>query len=324
MLGRRRLLVAAGAALAAPSLANAQSAWPNKPVRFVVPFPPGGAADLLARSLGQRLGDRLGQSFVIDNRPGAGTAIGAAATAQSPADGYTIMIGTVSSHAINPALNPKVGYDPILDFAPVAAFATLPFFLVAHPSVAARSPAELVALARSTPGKLNYASAGNGTSNHLAGELFKLSTGTDIVHIPYRGSAPALAAVVAGECQLMFDLSITAMPQIQAGAVRALAVASVARSPLMPNVATVAEAVPGFEASAWFGIFAPARTPEPIVARLAAEIDAALGDAAIAERLAQQGAEPMRMGPAAFSNFVRAELARWSGVVRDAKIQADG
>jgi tripartite-type tricarboxylate transporter receptor subunit TctC len=321
---RRAVLVGGAALLAAPAIARAQAAWPNRPVRFVVPFPPGGAADILARSLGQRLGERLGQSFAIDNRPGAGTAIGTAATAQSAADGYTIMIGTVSSHAMNPSLNPKVGYDPVADFAPVAAFASLPFFLVAHPSVAARDAGELVALARRQPGRLNYASAGNGTSNHLAGELLKLSTRTDMAHIPYRGSAPALAAVVAGECQIMFDLSITALPQIQAGAVRALGVASKSRSSLLPDVPTIAEAVPGFEASAWFGIFAPARTPDAIVARLAGEIDSALEDPAIRQRLAQQGAEPMRLGPAPFAAFVRAELARWGGVIRDAKIEADG
>jgi tripartite-type tricarboxylate transporter receptor subunit TctC len=322
VFARRAFLAGASAFATLPAFA--QGAWPSRPVRFIVPFPPGGPADILARGLGQRLSERLGQPFTIDNRPGAGTAVGTLATAQAAPDGYTIMIGTVSSHAMNPALNPNVGYDPIEGFAAVAGFASVPFFLVASPRVEARSVAEFVDLARRQPGRLNYASAGIGTSNHLAGEFFKLATRTDIVHVPYRGSAPALIATVSGEVQAMFDLSITAIPQIRSGAVRALGVASPRPSPQLPDVPPIAASVPGFEASAWFGIFAPARTPEPIVARLAAEIDAALEDPAIRERLAQQGAEPLRLGAAAFAAFVREERARWGGVIRDAGIKPEG
>lgn len=322
MFARRAFLAGAGAFAASPAFT--QGAWPQRPVRFVVPFPPGGPADILARGLGQRLSERLGQPFAIDNRPGAGTAVGAQATAQAAPDGYTIMIGTVSSHAMNPALNPNVGYDPVAHFAPVAGFASVPFFLVVNPRVEARSVAEFVDLARRRPGALNYASAGIGTSNHLAGELFKLATRTDIVHVPYRGSAPALTATVSGEVQAMFDLSITAIPQIRAGAVRALGVASPRPSPQLPDVPPIAATVPGFEASAWFGIFAPARTPEPIVARLAAEIDASFDDPAMRERLAQQGAEPLRLAPAPFAAFVRDEYARWGRVIREANIKPEG
>ncbi|MFM7347435.1 MAG: Bug family tripartite tricarboxylate transporter substrate binding protein [Tagaea sp.] len=324
---RRAFLAGAGLASAgafATIPAFAQGTWPQRPVRFVVPFPPGGPADVLARSLGERLGNRLGRSFTIENRPGAGTAIGTRETAQSAPDGHTIMIGTVSSHAMNPALNRNVGYDPIADFAPIAGLASVPFYLVVHPRVAARSVAEFVALAHAQPGRLNYASAGIGTSNHLAGEFFKLAARADIAHIPYRGSAPALQGVIAGETQAMFDLSITALPQIEAGTVRALAVASPRRLPRTPDVPALAETFPGFEASAWFGIFAPARTPEAIVSRLAAEIDSAFEDPAIRERLAQQGADPLRLGPGPFATFVREEHARWGRVIRDADIKPEG
>lgn len=326
MFARRNFLAGAGAFAALPAFAPvfAQGAWPQRPVRVVVPFPAGGPADILARTLAERLGNRLGRNFFVENRPGAGTAIGTRETAQSPPDGHTIMIGTVGSHAMNPALNRNVGYDPIADFAPVAGLASVPFYLVVNPRLEARSVAELVALARSRPGALNYASAGTGTSNHLAGEFFKLAGRLDIAHIPYRGSAPALQGVVGGETQMMFDLSITALPQVEAGTVRALAIASPQRGTRTPNGPALAETSPGFEASAWFGVFAPARTPDPIVARLAAEIDASFEDPAIRERLAQQGADPLRLGPAPFAAFVREEFARWARVIRDADFKPEG
>ncbi len=325
MADRRSVL----AGLAALPLAGlpvfAQEAWPARPVRFIVPFPPGGPADILARALGQKLGDRLGQGFPVDNRPGAGTAIGTVATAQAAPDGYTIMIGTVSSHAMNPGLNPKVGYDPIADFVPVAGLATVPFYLIVNPAkVPARGIGEFVALAKAQPGRLTYASAGNGTSNHLAGEFLKIAAGIDMLHVPYRGSAPALNAVVSGECDAMFDLSITALPQIKAGTVRAIGIAVPNRSVQAPDVPAIAETLKGFEASAWFGIFAPARTPAAIVAKLAAEIGTALDADDMRARLAQQGADPLKMAPGPFAEFVRAEHTRWAGVIRDAKIQPDG
>lgn len=321
-VARRAFLAGAGALAAAPVFA--QTAFPTRALRLIVPFPPGGPADILARALAPSMAERLGQPVAVENRPGAGTAIGTLATAQAAPDGHTIMIGTVSSHAMNPALNRNVGYDPIADFAPVAGLASVPFFLVANPRLAARDVAELIALARREAGKLNYASAGIGTSNHLAGEFFKLATRTEIVHVPYRGSAPALTATIAGETLIMFDLSITALPQIRGGAVRALGVASAAPSPQMPEVPPIASVVPGFEASAWFGVFAPARTPEPIVARLSAAVTAALEEPAMRERLTQQGAEPLRLASVPFAAFVRGESERWARVIREADIKPEG
>jgi tripartite-type tricarboxylate transporter receptor subunit TctC len=292
--------------------------YPAHPVKFVVPYPAGGAADILARVVGQKLSERLGQPVVIDNRPGAGTAIGSELVAKAPADGYTILMGTVSSHAINPALNTHVGYDPIKDFAPISPVASLPFILDVHPAVPANSVAELIALAKAHPGKLNFASAGNGTSNHLAGELFKSMAGIDIVHVPYRGSAPALSDVIAGQVTMMFDLTITSLPQIQAKQVKALAITTPKRSALAPDLPTVAESgLPGYAVDAWFGVFAPAGTPMPIVDRLNADTVAAMSLPDVRERLAGQGAEPLTSTPAAFADFVRSEAAKWQKVIRE-------
>jgi tripartite-type tricarboxylate transporter receptor subunit TctC len=298
-------------------------AWPAKPVRLIVPYPPGGSADILARSIGQKLGEGLGQQVVIDNRPGAGTAIGAEATAKSAPDGYTIMLGTVSSHAINPALT-RLNFDPVKDFAPVSLVASIPFALIVHPSLPANSVKELVALAKAKPGSLNFSSAGNGTSNHLAGELFKSMTGTYMVHIPYKGSAPALNDLIAGQVQLMFDLVLTTAPHVKSGSVRALAVTGRERSAALPGVPTVAESgVPGYEVSAWFGFFAPAGTPASIVNTLNAETVKAMKQPDLRERLASQGAEPVTSTPAEFSAYVRDELAKWGKVVKASGMKVD-
>lgn len=311
------------ALLSVASAAHAQ-AWPTKPVRLIVPFPPGGSADILARAIGQKVGDGLGQPIVIDNRPGAGTAIGAEATAKAAPDGYTIMIGTVSSHAINPSLGAGVKYDPVKDFAPVSLVASIPFALLAHPSLAARSVPELVALAKSKPGALNFSSAGNGTSNHLAGELFKRMTGTFMVHIPYKGSAPALADMIAGQVQLMFDLVLTAAPHVKSGAARALAVTGRERSAALPGVPTVAESgVPGYEVSAWFGFFAPAGTPTAVVNALNAETVRAMQQPDLRARLASLGADPLTSTPDQFAAFVKDELAKWAGVVKSSGMKVD-
>ncbi len=309
------LLACAGSALA--------QAWPAKPVRLIVPFPPGGSADILARAIGQKLGEGMGQQVVIDNRPGAGTAIGAEATAKAAPDGYTIMLGTVSSHAINPALNP-VKFDPIRDFAPVSLVASIPFALIVHPSVRANSVKELVALAKAKPGSLNYSSAGNGTSNHLAGELFKSMTGTFMVHIPYKGSAPALNDLIAGQVQLMYDLVLTAAPHVKSGAVRALAVTGKERSGALPGVPTVAESgVPGYEVSAWFGFFAPAGTPPAIVNALNAETVKAMRAQDLRERLGSQGADAVTNTPEQFAAYVKEELTKWTLVVKTSGMKAD-
>lgn len=313
------------ALLAAPYLACAQSQpFPAKSLRLIVPFPPGGSADILARTIGQEMSKGLGQAIVVENRPGAGTAIGAAATAKAEPDGYTLMIGTVSSHAINPSLNPKLAYDPIKDFTPISPVASIPFALVVHPSVEANSVAGLIALARSRPGAMNFASAGNGTSNHLAGELFKSMARLDLVHIPYKGSAPALADLLAGQVDMMFDLVLTAAPHVRSGAVRALGVTGAARSSVLPQVPTVAEAgVPNYEVSAWFGIFGPARIAPPVTQRLNAEVVRVMKLPDVQARLASQGAEATSDTSEAFGNYVRSELAKWSQVVKSAGMRVD-
>jgi tripartite-type tricarboxylate transporter receptor subunit TctC len=315
--------LAFAAALAVCAGAWAQS-YPAKPVRFIVPFPPGGSADILARAIGQKAGEGLGQSLVVENRPGAGTAIGAEALARSPADGYAVMIGTVSSHAINPALNPKLAYDPVKDFTPISLVASIPFAMIVHPSVPAKSVREFISLAKSKPASLNYSSAGNGTSNHLAGELLKSMAGIDIVHIPYKGSAPALNDLVAGQVSLMFDLVLTAAPHVKSGAVRGLAVTGAKRSSALPELPTVAESgVPGYEVSAWFGIFAPAGMPQPVVQRLNADFVKALQQPELRQRLASQGAEPLTSTPDEFAAYLRSEIAKWAKVVKDSGMKVD-
>ena len=316
-----RVAIALGFALA---LDAAAQGYPVKPIRLIVPFPPGGSADILARAIGQKAGEGLGQTLVVENRPGAGTAIGAEALARSAPDGYAVMIGTVSSHAINPALNPKLPFDPVKDFTAVSLVATIPFAMIVHPSVQAKNVQEFVALARAKPGSLNYSSAGNGTSNHLAGELFKSMAGIDIVHIPYKGSAPALNDLVAGQVALMFDLVLTAAPHVKSGAARGLAVTGAQRSSVLAELPTVAESgLPGYEVSAWFGIFAPAGVPEPVVQRLNAELVKALRDSDLRQRLASQGAEPLTSTPAEFAAYLRSEIDKWGKVVKAAGMKVD-
>jgi tripartite-type tricarboxylate transporter receptor subunit TctC len=317
-----RLALAVALALSLALDAAAQS-YPAKSIRLIVPFPPGGSADILARAIGQKAGEGLGQSLVIENRPGAGTAIGAEALAKSAPDGYAIMIGTVSSHAINPALNPKLPFDPVKDFTPISLVATIPFAMIVHPSVPAKTVQEFVALARARPGTLNYSSAGSGTSNHLAGELLRSMTGIDIVHIPYKGSAPALNDVISGQVSMMFDLVLTAVPHVKSGAVRGLAVTGAQRSSVLPDLPTVAESIPGYEVSAWFGIFAPAGVPQPVVQRLNAEFVKALREPDLRQRLASQGAEPLTSTPDEFAAYLRSEIDKWAKVVKAAGMKAD-
>ena len=319
-----RLAIATVAFPLCAAVVCAQTPYPNKPIRMVVPCPPGGPADVLARTLGSKLADALGQPLVIENRGGAGAAIGAKAVADAAPDGYTILLGTVSSHAINPILNPRLGYHPVRDFAAVGPVAATPFALVAHPSVAASNVRELIVLAKARPGTLAAGSAGNGTSNHLALELFKTLAGIDIIHIPYKGSAPALADVVSGQVPLMFDLVTTSAPLIKAGTLKALAVTSTARLAGLPAVPTMIEAgVPGFEVSAWFGLFAPAATPSSVVARLNAEVAHVLRLPDVKERLSALGADPMAASPEQFSAFVRDENQRWAGVVKASGMKID-
>ncbi|MEJ7932343.1 tripartite tricarboxylate transporter substrate binding protein [Ramlibacter sp. AN1015] len=304
-------------ALAAP-FAQGQASYPAKPVSLVVPYPPGGSADILARAIGQKLGERLGQSVIVDNKPGAGTAIGAKAVASAPADGHTLLLGTVSSQAINPGMN-KVGYDPIKDFVAVSPVAAIPFVLVAHPSVPAKSVKEVLDMARASPGKVGYASAGPGTSNHLAGELLGSAAKVQLLHVPYKGSAPALNDVLAGHVPMMFDLLATAVPNVQSGKLKALAVTSRQRSPLLPDVPTARESgLADYEVTAWFGIFAPAGTPAPVVQRLNTELTAVLKAPEMQKRLRDLGAEPETASVDQYTRYVQDESTKWQGVLRQA------
>jgi tripartite-type tricarboxylate transporter receptor subunit TctC len=315
---KRKFLPALVLAAAAGAPSAQAQAWPARPVSLVVPYPPGGSADILARAIGQKLGERLGQPVVVENKAGAGTAIGAKAVATAAADGYTLLLGTVSSQAINPAMS-KVGYDALKDFVAVSPVAAIPFVLVAHPGVAASNIRDVIALARANPGKVGYASAGPGTSNHLAGELLASAARVSLLHVPYKGSAPALNDVLGGHVPLMFDLLATSLPMLQTGKLKALAVTSRQRSPLLPNVPTARESgLPDYEVTAWFGVFAPAATPAPVVARLNAEITAVLQAPDMQKRLHELGAEPETGSAEEYARYVREEADKWTAVVRKA------
>ena len=326
---RRHFLAAAAALAAMPGAAWSQGAWPNKPVRIVVPFAPGGTTDILARALAPELQRAFGQPFVIDNKPGAGGNVGADLVAKSPADGYTLLMGTVGTHGINQSLYPKMPYDPIKDFAPVTLVAGVPNVLVMNPARAEaakiNSVADLIQYARANPGKLNMASSGNGTSIHLSGELFKSMTGTYLVHFPYRGSGPALLDLIGGTMDLMFDNLPSAMPHIKAGKLKALAVTSAERSAALPDMPQVAEAgsLKGFEASSWFGLLAPAGTPADVVSRVQQETARALATPAMKERLLAQGAIPSGMSPADFAALIAAETKKWAAVVKASGAKVD-
>jgi len=325
---RRRLMVATAAALL-PLPLWAQTAWPSKPVRIVVPFAAGGTTDILARALAPELSKAFGQPFIIENKPGAGGNLGADNVAKSAPDGYSLLMGTVGTHAINPALYPKMPYDHVKDFAPITLVAGVPNVLVMNPAKAEaygiNSVPDLIRYAKANPGKLNMASSGNGTSIHLSGELFKTMTGTFMVHFPYRGSGPALMDLIGGNMDLMFDNLPSSMPQIKAGKLKALAVTSAERSAAVPELPTLAEAGPikGFEASSWFGLLAPAGTPADIVGRLQQETAKALGAPALKERLLAQGAIPSGMSPADFSRLISAETKKWAEVVKASGAKVD-
>ena len=328
LITRRRAL-AAGAALMATPAAWAQGAWPTaKPVRIVVPFAPGGTTDILARAMAPELSRAFGQQFIVDNKPGAGGNVGGDLVAKSPADGYTLLMGTVGTHGINQSLYPKMPFDPIKDFAPVTLVAGVPNVLVMNPARAEAAKintvADLIQYARANPGKLNMASSGNGTSIHLSGELFKSMTGTFLVHFPYRGSGPALLDLIGGTMDLMFDNLPSAMPHIKAGKLKALAVTTAQRSAALPEVPTIAEAgVKGFEASSWFGLLAPAGTPADIVNRIQQEAAKSLGAPELKERLLAQGAIPSGMKPAEFAAYIAAETKKWEKVVKASGAKVD-
>jgi len=320
-------LALAGAAPFALAPAAAQS-WPSKPIRFVVPYPPGGPLDSVARGLAESLREPLGQTVVVENRPGAGGNLGADNVAKSAPDGYSIVMGAVATHAINPYLFAKMPYDANRDFAPVTRVATVPNVLVMNPETARElgigSVKDLVAYARSHPGKLNYASGGNGSAGHLAGELFKAQAKVSMVHIPYKGAAPAQLGLLGAQTDLMFDNLASAAPQIRAGKLKAFAVTTSQRSGFFPELPTVAESgLPGFDISTWFGVFAPAGTPPAIVDRLNASFRQALSSPAMRELLAKLGAEPSPLSPAEFAAFVRAEQAKYEKVVKASGARVD-
>ena len=327
---RRRLLIALGAtALMLPGLATAQGAWPSKPVRIVVPFAPGGTTDILARVLAPELTKALGQPFVVDNRGGAGGNIGADMVAKSANDGYTLLMGTVGTHGINKSLYTSLPYDPQKDFAPITLVAGVPNVMVMNAKRAQelgiQSVPDFVRYAKAHPGRLNMASSGNGTSIHLAGELFKARTGIFMTHIPYRGSGPAMKDMLGGQMDVMFDNLPSAMPHIKSGNLKAFAVTSAVRSDSMPELPTVAEAgaLPGFEASSWFGLLAPAGTPPEIVNRLQQETAKALNLPAVKERLLSLGAIPGGDTPEAFARQIDAEIGKWAAVVKTSGAKVD-
>ena len=317
-------LAIAALALMLPFVSIAQTAYPNKPVRILVPFPPGGPADALARIVGDKLGQALGQPFVIENKPGAGGNIGMEQGAKAAPDGYTLTLAPTGNLTIAPSLYAKLPYDPAKDYAPITVIATVPNLLIVHPSVPAKTLRELIALAKAKPGTLNYASPGNGSGPHLAGELLKSMAGIDIVHVPYNGVGPAMAGVLAGDVQLFFAQSSAALAHVKSGKVIALGVASPKRIVAAPELPTIAEAgLPGFEVISWYGLVAPAGTPAPIVERLQVEIAKALASSDVREKISPLGAEPLGNSPVEFATMQRAEAARWAKLARDANIHAD-
>jgi tripartite-type tricarboxylate transporter receptor subunit TctC len=310
------------ASLAGPSLA--QGTYPERPITLVVPFPAGGSTDLVARVVAERMGKELGQSIIVENRGGAGGNIGSAAVAKADPDGYTILMGTVATHALNPALYRKMPYDAVADFAPVALLVVVPNVLVVNPDFPAKNVQELIALLKEKPGEYSYASSGNGTPLHLSGELFKSMAGVDMVHIPYKGAGPALIDVMGGHVPIMFDNLPSSTEHIRAGKLRGLAVTTAERAPSMPDLPTIAESgLPGYETYTWNALFAPAGTPKDVIDRLNAAANAAVADPDVQAKLKDVGAVPKGSTPEELASHVQAELAKWAPVVKASGAQID-
>jgi len=317
---RRGLVLASAVSFAlAPAIGLAQ-AYPAKPIRLIVPFPAGGATDILARALSQKLGEKIGQTVVVENRPGAGGTIGADAASKSVADGYTLLLATSSTHSIGPAINPKIPYNAETDFTPIAYVASSPNLVVVPNTLPVKTMRELIDYARKNPGKLNYASSGNGTIVHLTTEYFKAQSETFILHIPYRGTALAIPDLVSGKVDVLFDSFVTGMPHVKDGKLRALAVTSAKRSVLAPEMPTVAETLPGFESVTWFGLYGPKNLPADLVGKINASVNAALADSEVKERFARLGAEPAGGTPQAFAAMVKLDTGKWKKIITERKL----
>ncbi len=299
------------------------SGYPNKPIRMIVPFPAGGATDILARALSQKLGDKIGQTVVVDNRPGAGGTIGADAASKFPADGYTLLLATSSTHSIGPAVNPRIPYNAETDFTPIAYVASSPNIVLVPNSSPSKTMREFVDHARKNPGRLNYASSGNGTIVHLTTEYFKAQSETFILHIPYRGTALAMPDLISGKLDVLFDSLVTGMPHVKDGKLRALAVTTLQRTALAPGLPTVAESLPGFESITWFGLYGPRAMPAELTVKINQAVNTALQDSDVKERFARLGAEPAGGTPLAFSTMVKSDTAKWKKIIAERKISVE-
>ena len=319
-----RLVSIAVVSLFVPTAQGMAETYPDRVVRIVNPYPPGGSVDVMARILAQKLSDNLGQQFIVENRSGGGGNTGSDYVAKADPDGYTLLFTAPGPLTVNQTLYNKLTFDPAKDFAPIALFATAPIVLIVHPAVAANDVQELIALAKKDPGKINFASAGNGTTNHLSGELFKSKAGIDIVHVPYRGAGPAMNDLIGGHVQMFFDLMPVVLPQIATGKVRALANAGAKRPAALSNVPTVAEqGLAGFDASSWYGLVAPAKTPEPVLAKLRDEVAKALRAPDMVARIHELGSEPGTVFGSDFGAFMAAETRKWADVIRTSGAKAD-
>jgi len=311
--------IAFGCLVAQPAMGQA---YPVRPIRLVIPYPPGGPTDFVGRIVGQKLSQYLGQQVVVDNRPGAGTIIGSELVARAAPDGYTVLFGTGGGTFLTPLMLPKVPYDPLRDFAPVTMLVQSPQVLVTHPSVAANTIGELIALAKAKPGALNFASVGTGTSPHLGGELFQSLTGTKIVHVPYKGTAPAMTDLISGQVQMMFTSMPTVLAHVKAGRLKLLGTGGTKRSAVIPDTPSISEIVSGFELITWYGIFAPAKTPDAIIRRLNTEIVKVLNDPESRDRLTAQGLEPAPMKPEELKRYTEQDTARWARLIKAAGIKS--
>jgi tripartite-type tricarboxylate transporter receptor subunit TctC len=319
-----RIFFAAAWLIAAlPAIAADAQSYPSKPIRIIVPFPPGGISDVMSRVFGQKFTDAWNQPVIVENRAGAGGNIGTEIVAKSPPDGYTLVMGSIGTHAVNVSLFSKLPYDPVRDFAPVALVIEADGLLVLHPSVPVKTVKDLIALARARPGQLVYASAGNGTAAHLAGELFKSMAKIDLVHIPYKGNVPAISDLVGGQTSMLFATLPTVLPLAKAGKLHALAVTGAQRNPTVPDVPTMADTLPGFEVTNWIALFAPAGTPGDIVAKLNAEIMRIMRLPDVQSRLVNEGAKFTPNTPSEFAAFVKAEITKWGKVIKDTGARVD-